>query len=311
MKKTLLTAVIAITASISFAQQDAQFSHNMFNKLAINPGYAGTSQAICANLIYRQQWTGFPGAPKTFLFSGDAFISAIHGGAGLTVASDQLGFDKSLIVKGAYSFNYPVGPGILGIGLEVGMLQKSLSGNWIAPQTVTGDASIPANGASSTTWDLGFGAYYTTNQLYFGISSAHLPQTKFKSGAFPNYSFDMVRHYYILAGYDFPIGASFDLKPSIFVKSDAASTQLDVNVLGLWNKMVWAGASYRLTDAIVALVGFQKDMGKISWRIGYSYDVTTSTLKNYSSGSHEILLGGCYKLEKKGKKQFHENVRFL
>ncbi|MBN8703923.1 MAG: type IX secretion system membrane protein PorP/SprF [Bacteroidetes bacterium] len=312
MIKRFTTLAFASLTALSFAQQDAQFSHNMFNRLAINPGYAGTSQAYCATLIYRNQWTGFEGAPKTILFSGDAFVQPLHGGVGLTVVSDNLGFDKTFIGKLAYSFNQPLGPGILGVGLELGAMQKSLSGNWIAPDGPAAlDQAIPAAGVTKTTFDLGFGAYYTTNKLYFGISSLHLPQTDFKDSKYPKYKFDMVRHYYLMAGYDWSVAPTIDLKPSVFVKSDASSTQLDANLLVLWNRMIWAGASYRLTDAIVALVGFQKDMGKMSFKIGYSYDVTTSTLKNYSSGSHEILLGYCFKLDTKSKPTSHQNVRFL
>lgn len=308
MKKTLTCLAAIVIAATSFAQQDAQFSHNMFNKLAINPGYAGTSQAFCATAIYRQQWTGFPGAPKTFLFSGDATINAIRGGIGLTIVSDKLGFDNSFIGKLAYSFNMPVGPGTLGLGLEGGMMQKSLYGPWVAPDGVAGDNSIPANGDASTTFDVGFGAYYATNQLYFGLSSLHLPQGDLQLGTA---TFTSVRHYYLMAGYEFPVSQSIDIKPSILAKSDAAATQLDVNVLGVWNRMIWAGASYRLTDAVVALVGYQGGNAKMTWKIGYSYDVTMSTLKQYSTGSHEILLNYCFKVEPKAKVQSHQNVRFL
>ncbi len=308
MKKTLITLTAIAIVVTSFAQQDAQFSHNMFNKLAINPGYAGTSQAFCATALYRQQWTGFPGAPKTFLFSGDATINAIRGGIGLTVVSDQLGFDKSFLGKLAYSFNMPVGPGTLGLGLEGGMQQKSLFGPWVASDGVAGDNSIPANADAATTFDVGFGAYYATNQLYFGLSSLHLPQGEI---SLKNATFTTVRHYYLMAGYEFPVSQSIDIKPSILAKSDAAATQLDVNVLGVWNRMIWAGASYRLTDAVVALVGYQGGNAKMTWKIGYSYDVTMSTLKQYSSGSHEILLNYCFKIEPKAKVQSHQNVRFL
>ncbi|MBL7892120.1 MAG: PorP/SprF family type IX secretion system membrane protein, partial [Bacteroidia bacterium] len=130
MKKTLTTLALAVIAGASFAQQDAQFSQNMFNKLSINPGFAGTNKAICATALYRQQWVSFPGAPKTGLISIDAFVNPVHGGLGLTVCSDQLGFDKTLIAKAAYSYHMVVGPGTLGIGLEAGMIQKQLSGTW-------------------------------------------------------------------------------------------------------------------------------------------------------------------------------------
>jgi len=48
------------------------------------------------------------------------------------------------------------------------------------------------------------------------------------------------------------------------------------------------GASYRSNDAIVAILEYQVSK---KLRVGYSYDFTTSELKNYSTGSHEIIIG--------------------
>ncbi len=329
MKKILTIIALSVTSLVTFAQQDAQFSMNMFNRLSINPGYAGTNKALCGVLLYRQQWNNFPGAPKTFLFSLD-YGEIAHGGLGLTVDQDALGFDKTFKAKLAYSFHQVLGPGMLGIGLDVGMIQKSLQGNFIAPDgtstaTNTGtDVAIPWNGAKSTTYDLGLGLYYTTfnDKLYVGISSLHLTQSDFKKtgtvthprvGNNPAYTtpwgYDYVeaRHYYVMAGYRFDIGDKFALTPSILTKSDAASTQLDINLLAKWNKMVFIGASYRLTDAIVAIVGLEWK----GFKFGYSYDITTSTIKSHSNGTHEIMLGYCHKFVKPEKKHGHMNERFL
>ena len=142
------------------------------------------NKALCATLLYRQQWTSFPGAPKTGLLSVD-YGRIFHGGLGLTVDQDQLGFDKTLKAKLAYSYHKNLGPGILGIGLDAGMIQKSINGNFIAPDGSTTnsgggiDPSIPWSGTSSTTYDLGFGLYYQTRRLYVGLSSLHLPEQKF------------------------------------------------------------------------------------------------------------------------------------
>lgn len=319
MKKTLTTLALAVIAGASFAQQDAQFSQNMFNKLAINPGFAGTNKAICATALYRQQWVNFPGAPKTGLISIDAYVDPIHGGVGLTVCSDQLGFDKTLIAKAAYSYHLVLGPGTLGIGLEAGMMQKQLSGTWITPDAnfpATQDASIPDQNAAKTVFDLGFGAYYTTdNGMYFGLSSTHLPQTTFKKDASPSvagaiadiYRFQNARHYYIQAGYPFTVSQDIKVIPSILAKTDATSTQLDINARVVYQDMVWAGVSYRLTDAIVALIGFEYK----KLRIGYSFDITTSEIKNYSKNTHEIMIGYCLKPFKPPVPAEHRNVRFL
>ena len=92
-----------------------------------------------------------------------------------------MGFDKTLKAKAAYSFHLPLGPGTLGVGLDAGMIQKSLSGNFIAPDGTTTaapgtDQAIPWAGTSATTYDIGLGVYYQTNKLYVGLSSLHLPE---------------------------------------------------------------------------------------------------------------------------------------
>ena len=317
MRKTLTIIAFSITGLVTFAQQDAQFSMNMFNRLAVNPAYAGMNKALCATLLYRQQWTNFPGAPKTVLLSVD-YGQILGGGLGITVDQDALGFDKTLKAKLAYSFHRPVGPGTLGIGLDVGMIQKSLSGAFIAPDgtsTAGGggtDQAIPWTGTSATTYDVGLGLYYQTKQLYVGLSSLHLPEQQLtkKGGAASttyDFNFKVARHYYVMAGYTFQLGSTFDLRPSVLAKSDASSTQLDINLLAYWKKMVFIGASYRLSDALVGIVGLEWN----GIRFGYSYDMTTSAIKNHSSGSHEIMLGYCHRFTKPEHRQSHTNVRFL
>lgn len=311
MKKTITTVVLFITGFVSFAQQDAQFSMNMFNRLAVNPAYAGMNKALCGTLLYRQQWTSFPGAPKTGLLSVD-FGEVLFGGVGLTVDQDQLGFDKTLKAKLAYSFHLPVGPGTLGIGLDAGMIQKAIKGTFIAPDGSVGsgpDQAIPWTGTSATTYDLGFGLYYTTNRLYVGLSSLHLPEQQLSKNT-SNYK--VARHYYIMAGYTFQLGQQFDLTPSVLAKSDASATQLDLNLIAKWNKMIFVGCSYRISDAVVAIVGLEKSFTpKLTAKFGYSYDVTTSAIKNHSNGSHEIMLGFCYKIKAEARQTSHMNVRFL
>lgn len=321
MKKSLTIIALSITGLVSFAQQDAQFSMNMFNRLAVNPGYAGTNKALCATILYRDQWDKFPGAPKTGLLSID-YGQIAHGGVGFTIDQDQLGFDKTLKAKLAYSFHLPIGTsGTLGIGLDAGMINKSMTGNFIAPDGTSTefgggtDNAIPWTGTSATTYDVGFGLYFTNDKLYVGLSSLHLPAQKIndKSSAgntYPlsyDFQYQIARHYYVMAGYKFQLGTQFDLTPSILTKSDASSTQLDFNLLARWNKMVFVGASYRLTDAIPVMVGMEWK----GFKLGYAYDVTLSAIKSHSAGTHELMLGYCKKFVKPERKQGHMNVRFL
>src|SRR5438309_4339889 len=107
MKKFLLFGVVwctIICARVS-AQQDPQFSQHIFTKLYYNPAFAGANDAICATLLYRNQWTGFGGEPKTALFMADMPVDVLHGGIGISShVADNLGQIKSLDVRANYAY---------------------------------------------------------------------------------------------------------------------------------------------------------------------------------------------------------------
>lgn len=300
-----ITIFIFISNDVCLAQQDPQFSQNMFTKMPTNAGYAGSNDAICGTVLYRNQWTGFGGEPKSILATFDMPVDVLHGGVGLSIyASDQLGAERNMNIRGAYAYRTDLGAGRLGVGLDFGYHQKSLDGSKFIYND-DGDNNIPVANVSGGTFDLGFGAYYNTDKLFVGISSAHLTAGQIK---YSNVNTKMARHYYFMAGYGLDLTSSLTLKPMIQLKSDAVSTQVDFNANLLINNRFWVGGSYRIQDAIVILAGLEIIP---NLKLGYSYDITTSEIKTYSSGSHEIMLGYCYKPNKKINRQFHRNVRFL
>jgi type IX secretion system PorP/SprF family membrane protein len=300
----LITLFITLSAAC-FAQQDPQFSQNMFTKLSNNPGFAGSNDAICGTLVYRNQWTGFGGEPKTMLLNFDMPVDAIHGALGLTVnVADQLGAEKNTNIRVAYAYRAFLGPGKIGVGLDVGYYQKSLDGSKFIFND-QGDINLPTTNLSGGTFDMGLGAYYNTDKLFVGLSALHLTGGKIN---FSDINTEIVRHYYFMAGYGVDLTSSLTLKPMVQVKSDAVSTQVDLNANLMINNRFWVGGSYRLQDAIVVLAGLEIIP---NLKLGYSYDITTSDIKSYSSGTHEIMLGYCYKPSKIINRQFHRNVRFL
>ena len=106
------------------------------------------------------------------------------------------------------------------------------------------------------------------------------------AGALDHY---FTQHYYLHAGKVFPLSEVFDIKPSIMVKyQPQAPLQGDVNCNLLYKERVWFGVGYRTGDAMVGMVEYQINP---QLRIGYAYDMTTSRLRNYTSGSHEVMLG--------------------
>lgn len=305
MKKLLLSAIlIGSLSATTFAQQDPQFSQNMFNKLYTNPAYAGSSDGICGTLIYRDQWSGFEGNPTTGVFSIDAPVNFLHGGLGLTVmATDELGFENTFGVKLAYAFRFNIGSGNLALGVDAGLLQKSIDGDFKFNDP--DDPNIPTSEVSGSVFpDLGAGIYYNSDKLYVGASMSHLLESEVDYGDFTT---TMARHIYATAGYRFEFSPALSLTPSFHLKNVADQTQLDINANLHINNRFWIGGSYRLEDAIVLMAGLNITP---NLRLGYSYDMTTSDLKDYSNGSHEIMLGYCYKIKKKIT-PIIRNVRFL
>lgn len=306
----ILTAVCGLAVvSVAFAQQDPQFTQYMFDRLSVNPAVAGTTGQLCATALLRQQWTGFDGAPKTGLLNAHMPINKISSGVGLSVYLDELGQQKSTFARFHYSFHRKIGAGTLGIGIYAGLGSHALGRNWLARDPVADDSAIPTNGQGQGGFDLGAGLYYASPKLWIGVSSTHLPETELDE-----VSIKMARHYFVQAGYNWAIkdDQKYVLQPSTMIKSDGTSTQVDLNLTFLYNNTVWLGVSYRTEDAIAPMIGYQfKPNDKSMVRLGYSYDVTTSQLGNYSSGSHEVMLNYCVLLVKPPDLQIYRNVRFL
>lgn len=278
------------------AQQDPQFTQFYFNKLMINPASAGHHDNICVNLFNRFQWTGFKGAPFTNQISVDANLKTFikHDiGVGLTVFNDNIGFFNTTGLRLAGAYRIPIGPGRLGIGLDLGFMNLMVNGDSWAPPQTNADAFLPPSG-SSMVFDAGLGLYYHTPLWYAGVSAKQLPGMRFK-----NLNYRSARHMFFMGGYTFKgVGSqNLDINPNAIVKTDLATVSFDVNVNFIIKERYWAGLTYRFQDAVAL------NLGMILWQndnhaftAGYSYDLTTSRLLKFSYGTHELMLKYCFKL---------------
>ncbi len=315
MKRLLLLVFIMGMLPNLFAQQDPQVSMNKYNILPINPGFAGSNGAICASVLYRNQWLGFDGAPKTMIFSADMALPEINSGVGINIESDNLGFEKNTYLNVNYAYHLKLGEGDLGLGLGLGLLNKALDGEWITPDKLNGiqqnpyaDPAIPHSEAQIV-FDANFGVFYRAkdDKIYGGISTTHLtqPKIKFETGDLPY----MRRHYYVTVGsfIEMP-NKNWGLWPSAFIKYDWSSAQYDLNLLVEYRRQFRGGLSYRFGDAVVAMVGFTTQS---NITFGLSYDLTISKLRSYESGSIEVFAKYCFTISKSNTRGKYGSVRFL
>ena len=314
MKKirTIILALI-IPVSIVSGQQDAVFSNYMFNTQTYNPGYSGMTGMITATALTRQQWVGFPGAPSTMIFNVNMPFSlfGLRSGAGLLVAADKYGFSNDIDFALSYSYLLQIGTGTLGAGISAGVLNKTISPEWYIPSgpghtPPGGDPLIPENDESFVAMDISAGVYYQGLSYYAGFSVTHLNQPKIKYSETATY---VCREYYLTAGYYLQLpNPAFELIPSVFIVSDGAATQYLATGMVRYNKKIWGGVSYRISDAITGFAGIELYNGL---KVGYGYDFPVSEIRKGTSGSHEFIVSYSFDLGLGKSTSRYRSIRFL
>lgn len=293
------------------AQQDPEYTHYMYNMSVVNPAYA-TGMPAMLNLggLYRTQWVGAVGAPKTFTFFGHTAITD-KVEVGLSLVSDDIGDgakkENNVYADFAYVLNLG-GQNRLSLGLKAGF--SSIQTNFNGFVLQSGDTSTDlafAEDVNVSKPNIGVGAYFFRNNFYVGLSAPNLLKTKHieeKSGINAFGSEDI--HTFLTAGYVFQINEKVKLKPAFMTKYvTGAPLSIDVTANVLYNNKFEFGAAYRIDDAVSALVNINVTP---SLRVGYAYDYTLSNLGQFNSGTHEIML--LFDLDLLGK-GFDKSPRFF
>ncbi len=307
MKKIFLFLILScITGILANAQQEPQFGQNMYNHLTINPGYAGINDVICLKTMYRDQWVGFDGAPTTMLLNVDFPVNPLKGGLGLTVYQDKISFYENIGARLSYSYHWEMPVGKLGIGIRAGIDNSSVPNpDWKTTNTAYSlDNAIPAPGSKDNLFNLGLGLFYKSKSAFVGLSTAQLTEPKYELGV----DSKLKRHYYLVAGYNYFPDPLYEIKPSILIKTEGTSTQIDLNCLVEYNNKFFGGVSYRPGDAIVPMIGvnIMKDL-----KLGYAYEITTSKIRKNTSGTHEIYLGYCFRIINEPIPTIYNDPRYL
>ena len=291
MKKIIMICFVSLIYITAKAQQEPMISQYMFNGLFLNPAYSGSHKYVTSSLLHRTQWVDFPGAPKTSLLAIDGIIpsKSENMGVGLIAIHDRIGSTEQTDIYGNFAYQLKLKKGKLAFGLKAGVSNYVFK----TDNLVVWDTNDELFTGKKTTWlpKFGAGAYYFTDKWYAGLS---LP-TLLAYDVNKSFDFDvnkgdkLNRHYYAYGGYVIKLNEQFKLKPSTLVKYlPAAPLEVDLNLNLLYMDQFWIGASYRSMDAVVVLLEYQTNT---RFRVGYAFDYTLTKVKNYSNGTHEIMIG--------------------
>lgn len=294
MKNSYLTVVILILLGTfsSNAQQDPQYTQYMYNTQTVNPAYVGNRESLNFGLLYRTQWVGIDGAPKTGTFTINAPV-ADNMGLGLAVVRDELGpaVETNINIDYAYALNLGE-ESKLSFGLKAGI--DLLDVDFSKLNIYDGnDPRFQNNIDNKVQPQIGAGIYFNTEKFYAGLSVPNFLTTNhFDKGSIENTTLESVpkerMHYFFIAGYVFDISENLKFKPATLFKLVSGSpVQADVSANFLLYDKLTLGAAYRWSAAMSAMVGFQVTDQIF---LGFAYDYQTTELEKYSDGSYELML---------------------
>jgi type IX secretion system PorP/SprF family membrane protein len=273
------------TGTISYAQQDAQFTQYMYNTINVNPAYAGSRGALSIFALHRTQWVGLDGAPVTNAVSLNTPLNGSNLGLGLSLINDKIGPTHENTVSADLSYTIPTSETVkLSFGIKATANLFDLDISKLDPKDA-GDQSLQNFNKFSP--NIGAGVYLHSNKGYIGLSIPNFLETN-RYNDNDVAIFKEKINYYLITGYVFDLNQDIKFKPALITKMvEGAPLQIDISGNFMFSKKFVVGVAYRWSAALSAMVGFQVSDGLY---IGYGYDKETTNLKNYNSGSHEIFL---------------------
>ena len=309
--KKITLAIVSIIGALNIqAQQDPMYTHYMFNTLMVNPGYAGSRDALTITGLHRSQWVDFKGAPVVQSLTMHSPFKNEHFGVGLSVLNDKIGSSNRTSIFGDFAYRMKLNKkSKLALGLSAGanIFQGNLSSLQLDQQS---DPAFQNNITNRALPNFGFGLYYSRERFYAGISAPGLLQNNYSNVSLVNGT-NLVgaeqRHYFFIAGAVLNITDNLAFKPTTLIKAtSAAPIQADFTASFIIMKKVLLGVMYRTGDAVGGLIGFNAtDQLYLGYSYDWSYGLRTG---KYNQGSHEIVLR--YDFIFFSKKQIHTPRHF-
>ena len=295
MKKITILILIISTAIVVNAQQLPQFTQYMINDYVFNPAIAGIENNYQMKTNIRNQWIGVVDAPRTTVLSIYGKHRESNVGLGGVVFSDQVGPTSRTGLSLSYAYHFSLTDKMkMSLALAGGFTQIKIDPNHLhfkefEPQAQGGILS-------SLVPDATFAFYLYTKDWYIGASVPQLLNSNlgfFEDDYLETYNLNpdgsLERHYFAITGYKWKVNYDYVIEPSVLLKSVApADPIVDIGVKATYQNKLWLGTAYRTNGDIGVLLGYS--IGN-RYLIGYSYDMISSGLGDYTSGSHEFVLG--------------------
>ena len=313
--KRLLFIAILFSYTVASAQ-DPIFSQFYAMPLQLNPGFAGSANGPRVGMAYRNQWTGFNNAYRTYAAFYEQSFERLNSGIGFSAEGDDAGngIFKTSKFAATYAYRLQVNDDIaLKLGVEAGVRQTTL--DW--EKLTFPDQIDPLNGisydseeirpdaANKASLDISTGMLVLSEKFYLGVALNHL-NTPNESLLLTNDNLyrGLPLRYTVHGGTEWVVKGGNKARPSSFISpnflfvSQGPYKQLNLGAYGSFGSIytgAWFRHTFRNADAVILLAGFKEGVLKI----GISYDIPVSGLAGQAGGTYELSVGLLFNKEKR------------
>lgn len=294
MEKTIKTNTLQILIILVFsmltvgqlaAQQDPMYNQYLFNAHTINPAEAGARNYGTVSMLYRWQWVGIDGAPDT----GSIGVETQAGngwGLGVNVINDRIGAATNQTMNLAVSYHLNLTERTrLAAGLNGVLNNQRISMSKLRTLIDQNDPALTSN-VSSFNPNAGAGLLIYNDRSFFGVSVPRLVEYKLTSKNL--ISVDQLRHLFVYAGKNFPLGTHVNFKPSVLARVvSSAPLSVDVNAVVNFYNFLDLGVNWRKGDGVGALAGLTLNERLM---VTYAYEMPLTEIRYATLQTHEIMI---------------------
>lgn len=291
----MLLLVLFFGGRQGFAQSQSLFSLYRFNPQVLTPTNAGFNSVSSVTVMYRNQWAGLEGAPRTFGATGN-FKWGDNKGLGMNLLVDEAGPMKVFLLQGDFAYHAKMNDEWRftgGIRAGVGNMSLNFGGRLVDPT----DPAFSSSRSTGVTPVLGWGLQVGKINDGFFVAFSQPRMSKFsfgdRSGAFQD-----VTHNYAVMGTKLALGEKVQtargefsrvtIYPSVMVRfAKDVPTSTDLNLNANLRGLLDIGLGLRAKESYGIRLGIQAS-NKLY--LGYIYEVPTSTLSRLGNASHEMAL---------------------
>ena len=290
LRRLLLLAAAGMACLAANGQQDAQYTQYMYNTVSVNPGYAGSRGHLSIAALYRAQWVGLDGAPKTQTLNLHSPMGYRGVGLGISIVNDQIGPTSETYFDADFSYTIQLAAEArLSFGLKGSIHLLDIRFSELNQDPSFPDAQLQADIQNRLSPNVGAGVYYHTEHFYAGLSVPRFLETNhFQESSLSAAKEQM--NYYFITGYVWDFHPMWKFKPTVLAKATlGAPLQLDLSANFMYNEAFIFGAAYRWDAAFSGMIGFNVSR---SFLVGLAYDREITDLGStaFNDGSFEVIL---------------------